>query len=142
MTASLNDKTVLVIGRGGGLARAIAEAAQAAGASVIVAGRRPEKLREAYGEDAGVRVETADLNDDGSITALAERVGNVDHVVSTASARARGKLGELERDADPRQRAAAPDQHVHDRRHAPRRRRRTADMNAAKRADAHLTAHQ
>jgi NAD(P)-dependent dehydrogenase (short-subunit alcohol dehydrogenase family) len=99
MTASLKDKTVLVIGRGGGLARGIADAARAEGASVIVAGRRREKLAEAYRDDAGVRIESVDLNDDGSITALAERVGNVDHLVSTASARARGKLGDLERDA-------------------------------------------
>ena len=37
---SLKDQTVLVIGRGSGLARAIALAAQDAGAQVIAAGRR------------------------------------------------------------------------------------------------------
>jgi NAD(P)-dependent dehydrogenase (short-subunit alcohol dehydrogenase family) len=41
--------------------------------------------------------ETVDLTDDSSIAALADRVGPVDHVVSTASARARGKLADLER---------------------------------------------
>jgi NAD(P)-dependent dehydrogenase (short-subunit alcohol dehydrogenase family) len=39
MTGSLKDQTVLVIGRGSGLARAIALAAQDAGAQVIAAGR-------------------------------------------------------------------------------------------------------
>ena len=64
MTGSLKDQTVLVIGRGSGLARAIALAAQDAGSQVIAAGR--------------------------SAGALA--AGTVDHVVSTASARARGRV--------------------------------------------------
>ena len=38
-----------------------------------------------------------DVTDDTSITSLADRVGPVDHVVSTASARARGKLADLDR---------------------------------------------
>jgi len=97
--SSLKGKTVLVIGRGSGIARGITEAARAEGATVIVAGRHPEQLTEAYGLHPDVRVESVDLNDDGSIAALAERVGRVDHLVSTASARARGTLGELARDA-------------------------------------------
>jgi len=99
MTALLDGKTVLVIGRGGGIARAIAEAARAEGAAVIVAGRHPEALAAAYEDLPDVRVEAVDLTDDGSIGALAERVGSVDHLVSTASARARGRLAELARDA-------------------------------------------
>jgi NAD(P)-dependent dehydrogenase (short-subunit alcohol dehydrogenase family) len=39
-----------------------------------------------------------DITDDASITALADRVGRVDHVVSTASARARGNLADLQRE--------------------------------------------
>jgi NAD(P)-dependent dehydrogenase (short-subunit alcohol dehydrogenase family) len=99
MAASLKDRTVLVVGRGGGLARAIVEAARAEGANVIAAGRRREDLAQAYADDPGVAVESVDLTDDDSIAALAARVGRVDHVVSTASARARGRIGELERDA-------------------------------------------
>jgi NAD(P)-dependent dehydrogenase (short-subunit alcohol dehydrogenase family) len=99
MSASLDGKTVVVIGRGSGIARSIAEAARADGARVIVAGRNPEKLAVAYQHGPDVEVASVDLNSDDSITALAERVGTVDHLVSTASARARGTLGELERDA-------------------------------------------
>jgi NAD(P)-dependent dehydrogenase (short-subunit alcohol dehydrogenase family) len=95
----LKDKTVLVIGRGSGIARGIAQAALDAGANVIVAGRRTETLAEAYSGEPRVRVETVDLNDDASIEALAERVGEIDHLVSTASARARGRLETLEREA-------------------------------------------
>ena len=39
-----------------------------------------------------------DITDDTSIAALADRFGPVDHVVSTASARARGKLADLQRE--------------------------------------------
>lgn len=34
-----------------------------------------------------------------SIAALGERLGSVDHVVATASARARGRIADLDRDA-------------------------------------------
>ena len=90
---------MLVIGRGSGIARAITDAARAGGANVIVAGRHPDRLASEYASDAGVRVESVDLNDDASIDALAARVGTIDHLISTASARARGKLGDLEREA-------------------------------------------
>ena len=38
-----------------------------------------------------------DVTDDASIAAFADRVGPVDHLVSTVSARARGKLADLDR---------------------------------------------
>jgi NAD(P)-dependent dehydrogenase (short-subunit alcohol dehydrogenase family) len=94
MTASLTGRTVLVVGRGSGIARAVTLAVRAAGADVVVAGREPKTLAEAY-EDAGVSAQELDLTDQASIAALAERLGAVDHVVSTASARARGKVGDL-----------------------------------------------
>ena len=99
MTGSLKDQTVLVIGRGGGLARAIALAAQDAGAQVVVAGRDQEKLSTAYAAEPGISTETVDLTDEASIAALGERLGSLDHVVSTASARARGRVPDLDRDA-------------------------------------------
>jgi NAD(P)-dependent dehydrogenase (short-subunit alcohol dehydrogenase family) len=99
MTGSLKDQTVLVIGRGSGLARAIALAAVDAGARVVVAGRDQEALRAAYADETNVSAETVDLTDEGSIAALGERLSSVDHVVSTASARARGRIADLDRDA-------------------------------------------
>jgi NAD(P)-dependent dehydrogenase (short-subunit alcohol dehydrogenase family) len=99
MAGSLDQRTVLVIGRGSGIARAIGLAVRDAGASVIVAGRDPEGLAAAYAEDAGIAAERVDVTDEASIAALAERLGSVDHIVSTASARARGLLADLDRDA-------------------------------------------
>jgi NAD(P)-dependent dehydrogenase (short-subunit alcohol dehydrogenase family) len=95
MATSLQDRTVVVIGRSSGIARAITDSAAAAGAQVIVAGRDAEALAEAY--DGKVRAERVDVTDDASIAAFAERLGPIDHFVTTASARARGLLGELDR---------------------------------------------
>jgi NAD(P)-dependent dehydrogenase (short-subunit alcohol dehydrogenase family) len=97
MGSALQDKTVLVVGRGSGIARAITLLARSQGARVVVAGRDKAKLADAY-NDPGISAEVVDMTDDASIAALAERVGRVDHVVSTASARARGNLAELQRD--------------------------------------------
>lgn len=93
MLTSLKDRSVLVIGRGGGIARATVLAVREAGADVFVAGREPEALAAAYDD---VTAELLDVTDEASIAALAERLGTVDHVVSTASARARGRIGDLQ----------------------------------------------
>ena len=96
---SLKDTTVLVVGRGSGLARAIALAALDAGAHVVAAGRDQEALPAAYAGEPGVSTELVDLTDEASIAVLGERLGTVDHVVSTASARVRGRIADLDRDA-------------------------------------------
>jgi NAD(P)-dependent dehydrogenase (short-subunit alcohol dehydrogenase family) len=99
MGSALRDKTVLIIGRGSGIARAVTLLARSEGARVVVAGRGRTKLADAYADlgDSGISAEVVDITDDASIAALADRVGSVDHVVSTASARARGKLADLQR---------------------------------------------
>jgi NAD(P)-dependent dehydrogenase (short-subunit alcohol dehydrogenase family) len=96
MANALQDKTILVVGRGSGIARAVALRARSESARVIVAGRDRAKLANSY-DDPGIIAETIDITDDESIAALADQVGRVDHVVSTASARARGKLADLQR---------------------------------------------
>ena len=98
MGSALRDKSVVVIGRGSGIARAVALLAQSEGARVIVAGRDQAKLASAYG-GSDIAAEVVDITDDDSIAALADQVGAVDHVVSTASARARGKLADLQRNS-------------------------------------------
>jgi NAD(P)-dependent dehydrogenase (short-subunit alcohol dehydrogenase family) len=95
----LRDQTVLVIGRGSGIARAIVVAARDAGARVVAAGRDQDALTSAYAGEPGIGTEAVDLTDEASIAGLGERLGTVDHVVSTASARARGRLADLDRDA-------------------------------------------
>jgi NAD(P)-dependent dehydrogenase (short-subunit alcohol dehydrogenase family) len=96
---SLKDKTILVIGRGSGMARTITLSARDAGARVVVAGLDKSALESAYQGEDGVEAETVDLTDEDSIAALAERLGSIDHVISTASARARGRVPDLDREA-------------------------------------------
>jgi NAD(P)-dependent dehydrogenase (short-subunit alcohol dehydrogenase family) len=97
--SSLKDRSVLVVGRGSGLARAIVLAALDAEARVVAAGRDQAGLAAAYAGEPGVVPEFVDLTDEASIAALGDRLGAVDHVVSTASARVRGRLADLDRDA-------------------------------------------
>jgi len=92
--STLAGTRILVIGRGTGIARAVVDAAVSEGAHVIVAGREPQKLADAYRGEL-VEVETVDVTDEDSIRALAGRLGSIDHVVTTASARARGKVADL-----------------------------------------------
>jgi NAD(P)-dependent dehydrogenase (short-subunit alcohol dehydrogenase family) len=99
MTGPLQNQTVLVIGRGSGLARAICLAARDAGARVVAAGRSQEALTASYAGEPSISTEAVDVTDEASIAALGERLGRVDHVVSTASSRARGRLADLDRDA-------------------------------------------
>jgi NAD(P)-dependent dehydrogenase (short-subunit alcohol dehydrogenase family) len=91
MGNTLQHKTVVVVARGSGIARAVTLLARSEGARVIVAGRDKDKLAGAY-DDPGITTDAIDVTDDSSIAALADRVGPVDDIVSTASARARGKL--------------------------------------------------
>ncbi|HEY1970838.1 MAG TPA: SDR family oxidoreductase [Pseudonocardia sp.] len=98
-TEALRDRTVLVIGRGSGIARATVLAVRDAGAQVIAAGRNVDALSRAYADEPNIRVEFVDVTDDDAIAALGERIGAVDHIVSTASARARGRLADLTREA-------------------------------------------
>jgi NAD(P)-dependent dehydrogenase (short-subunit alcohol dehydrogenase family) len=67
---ALQDKTVLIIGRGSGIARAIALAVSQDGGRVVAAGLHPDDLAEAYrGTDIGI--EHVDVTDEPSIAALA-----------------------------------------------------------------------
>jgi NAD(P)-dependent dehydrogenase (short-subunit alcohol dehydrogenase family) len=92
--SALEGKTVLIIGRGSGIARAISDGVRQAGGQVIAANREQGELAKDYsGTDVGV--ERIDVTDEASIAELASRVGSVDHVVCTASARARGGYSDL-----------------------------------------------
>jgi NAD(P)-dependent dehydrogenase (short-subunit alcohol dehydrogenase family) len=98
MSASLQDRTVLVVGRGSGIAYAATRSIREAGGHVVVAGRHSDALAAVY-DDPGVTAEQVDLTDETGIAALAARLGQVDHVVSAASARAGGAVGDLSHDA-------------------------------------------
>lgn len=91
---ALEDKTVLIIGRGSGIARSIALAVSEDGGGVIAAGLQPGDLADAY-RGTDISIEQVDVTDESSVAALAGRIAKLDHVVSTASARARGGYADL-----------------------------------------------
>jgi NADP-dependent 3-hydroxy acid dehydrogenase YdfG len=72
MGNALRDKTVVVVGRGSGIARAVALLAQEEGARVIVAGRDRDKLADAY-DGLDVTTETVDITDD-SLTGVTLKI--------------------------------------------------------------------
>jgi NAD(P)-dependent dehydrogenase (short-subunit alcohol dehydrogenase family) len=94
---SLQGKCVVVVGRAGGIAKAVTLLARSEGARVVVAGRDSQALAGGYDDD-GITAETVDVTDDASISKFAAQVGPVDHLVSTVSARARDKFADLDRE--------------------------------------------
>ena len=72
MGNTLRGKTVVVVGRGSGIARAVSLLAQSEGARVIAAGREKNKLASAY-SGSNITAEVVDLTDDESIAALADQ---------------------------------------------------------------------
>ncbi len=87
MTPSLKDKTVLVAGGASGMGLAVARQALEAGAHVHLVGRNIERLALAAQSFASNRVQAhvADIANEGDVRRLAETVGRVDHVVTTAA---------------------------------------------------------
>jgi NAD(P)-dependent dehydrogenase (short-subunit alcohol dehydrogenase family) len=99
MQGPLDNRNVVVVGRGSGIARAIVISARDAGAHVVAAGQDEAQLAADYEGESDVSTQFVDLTDEASIEALGKHLGSVDHVVSTASAWARGQLVDLDREA-------------------------------------------
>jgi NAD(P)-dependent dehydrogenase (short-subunit alcohol dehydrogenase family) len=76
---ALKDKTVLIIGRGSGIARSIALAVREDGGAVIAAGLQPGDLADAYrGTDISTALKPA--------TNPARRIGTADDIAAAALA--------------------------------------------------------
>lgn len=97
---ALTDQRVLITGGGSGIGRAVAVSAVAAGARVIVAGRRAEALAEtcALAGD-GCLSHVADVTDPRSVTELVESCvatwGRVDGLVNAAGISQIGRSEDL-----------------------------------------------
>lgn len=88
---NVSGKRVLLTGATGGLGHAIARRLAAAGAQIVLSGRRGDVLVELAGE-IGAAVAPADLSDPPAVHALAEAHGDVDIVVANAGLPASGRL--------------------------------------------------
>ncbi|HJY01712.1 MAG TPA: SDR family oxidoreductase [Streptosporangiaceae bacterium] len=94
--------TVIVIGGSSGMGLAVARRCLTAGASVVIAGRSPERLDAARTELAcpdRVRVVTADIGRRAHVKALFEQAGAIRHVVVTAADLPYGPVAALTEDA-------------------------------------------
>jgi NAD(P)-dependent dehydrogenase (short-subunit alcohol dehydrogenase family) len=83
--AKLDGKKVVVIGGASGVGFAVAEAAQAAGAQVVVGSSQTARVEAAAGKlGKGAKGHTVDVKDEGSVAAFFDVVGPFDHLVFTA----------------------------------------------------------
>jgi NADP-dependent 3-hydroxy acid dehydrogenase YdfG len=89
----LDGSTALLTGATGGLGQAIARALDAAGARVLLSGRRAELLEELRGRlGEGAAALPADLAERGAAEDLAARAGEVDVLVANAGLPGSGRL--------------------------------------------------
>lgn len=91
------DTVALITGANGGIGMAIARALRAAGAKIIVTGRRPDAL-EAVAKETGARVIVADLARREDVERMHAEAGDVDVLVLNAALPGSGPL--LEYSAD------------------------------------------
>ena len=100
----ISGSTVLLTGATGGIGQAIAKAVTDRGASLIVTGRRGDKL-EQLAADYGARVLVVDLAVPEEVERLAQEAGEVDVLIANAGLPASGTLesftvGEIDRALD------------------------------------------
>jgi NAD(P)-dependent dehydrogenase (short-subunit alcohol dehydrogenase family) len=94
---NLNGKTVVVIGAGSGIGRAVAVDAANAGATLILGGRTAAPLKETA-RLAGGTVRVVDASREEDVQAFFESIGSFDHLVSTIGAGVSGPIVELRAD--------------------------------------------
>ena len=85
MSASLDGKTVVVIGGATGIGYAVAEAARDEGAKVVIASSQAANVEAAVARlGGGARGEVVDVGDEASVAAFFDRLGPFDHLAFTA----------------------------------------------------------
>jgi short-subunit dehydrogenase len=84
-------RTVLITGATGGLGHAIARRLAAAGAHIVLSGRRADVLSE-LADEIGAEVAPADLSDPDAVRALAQAHTGIDILVANAGVPASGRL--------------------------------------------------
>lgn len=85
---SISNTKILVVGGGSGMGLALARRCLDAGARVVIAGRGEDRLRqarEALGNPVGLDVAIVDITREDEVAALFQRLGGLDHIVSTAA---------------------------------------------------------
>jgi short-subunit dehydrogenase len=99
MPARLENSTVLLTGATGGIGRSIAHALHAAGATVVLTGRKADVLRR-LSDELGDRADAiaADLSSRAGVERLLEQCESVDVLVANAALPATGRLDSFSAD--------------------------------------------
>jgi NAD(P)-dependent dehydrogenase (short-subunit alcohol dehydrogenase family) len=91
------NRKLIVVGAGSGIGRAIAIAGVAAGASLVLVGRRREPLEATAALlSREARVYTADVTDENEVVRLFDSIGAFDHLACTATQAAAGRVTTLD----------------------------------------------
>jgi short-subunit dehydrogenase involved in D-alanine esterification of teichoic acids len=84
----ITNSKILIVGGSSGMGLALAKRSLAAGAEVIIVGRNEGKLKR-IGEElqnpAALHTIAVDITQEGQVADLFERIGRLDHIVSTAA---------------------------------------------------------
>lgn len=91
-------KRVLITGGGTGTGADLARGFAAAGAEVVVTGRRAEPLEKVAGALPGARAIAADVTDEASVKAMFDQAGPCDIVIANAGASDSAPLGRVTMD--------------------------------------------
>lgn len=85
--AEIANSRILIVGGSSGMGLALARRTLAIGAEVIIVGRNEDKLKRTGAElqSAALSTVAADITQEGQVADLFERVGRLDHIVSTAA---------------------------------------------------------
>lgn len=81
---TLAGKRVLITGGGSGAGENLALGFAAAGAEVVIAGRRPDALQAVAARRTGIRAVQADVTDEASVRAMFAQAGTCDVVIANA----------------------------------------------------------
>ena len=93
---SLADRSVVVVGGGSGIGKAIARASIDSGADVAIASRNVDKLAAAAADIGGkISYASVDMTDTAAVETWAAQLAAVDHLVISASSAAHGPFAEL-----------------------------------------------
>ncbi|TPI36141.1 SDR family oxidoreductase [Mesorhizobium sp. B3-1-6] len=85
----MDKQRILIVGGSSGMGLALAKRCLEEGAGVIIAGRGQAKLsaaREELGQPGTLETAVVDISREDGVAALFERIGRLDHIVSTAAA--------------------------------------------------------
>lgn len=94
---NVGGRTVLLTGATGGLGHSIARRLSAAGARVVLSGRRADVL-EALAGEIGAEIAAADLSDPDAVRELAATHSHVDILIANAGVPASGRLETYDHD--------------------------------------------